>query len=168
MFLKFWQFSQFLTSFLSRLAPGWDLIESSGWKDYIFLNFRFISKVIKSGFDWRDHSAENKISKVDYTPFCARPQKSPFGPPMDHAGGECFAPYIYISEKCFATSKFSHFSQFFTPFSPRLWPGWTAIKTIGWMNHILLNFMLISENLNSDFTWRGRSAENETSKVGYT
>ena len=83
-----------LKPFLSRLAPGWDLIESSGWKDYIFLNFKLISKVTKSGFDWRDHSAENKISKVDYTPFCARPQKSPFGPPMDHAGGECFAPYI--------------------------------------------------------------------------
>ena len=83
-----------MTPFLSRLAPGWDLIESSGWKDYIFLNFRFISKVTKSGFDWRDHSAENKISKVDYTPFCARPQKSPFGLPICHAEGECFAPCI--------------------------------------------------------------------------
>ena len=92
-----------MTPFLSRLAPGWDLIESSGWKDYIFLNFRLISKVTKSGFDWRDHNAENKISKVDYTPFCARPQKSPFGPPMDHAGGECFAPYI--SEKFLATAR---------------------------------------------------------------
>ncbi len=49
---------------------------------------------IDSDFAWSGRSAENKISKVDYTPFCARPQKSPFGPHMDHAEGECFAPYI--------------------------------------------------------------------------
>ena len=33
---------------------------------------------------------------------------------------------------------------------------------------MFFDLMFISENINSGFAWSGRSAENETSKVGYT
>ena len=66
------------------------------------------------------------------------------------------------------SSQLEHFSKKKTSRLPRVWPRWALIKTIPWIDQMFFNLMFISEKINWGFAWSGRSAENETSKVGYT